>query len=432
MENPAFLPAQAVRISLSALLGAMALAAFPFTGDAEPNKVAQASVPMELERPASARPWLRYSDWPAADWKDYNTLADTASPDYAPPPKLQGPTTGDPKNGEKLAYDRGRGGSCVACHVMGKTTPALPGNIGPDLSTVGTWGRSDQKLFDYVYDPRSVNRDSMMPPWGAHKLFSVQEIHDIVAFLKTLKEPHVFKDAIENPVTRPAPVETRDNLDPFVNDGMAAIERAEVIYSRAGVGGKSCASCHSTPQKSFKTWAATMPRYEARLKKVIGIEEFVTRHARSTTGDDLLMQSTDNIDLAIYLRHLANGTPIKIDTTSQDSVAAITRGNALMRRKIGQLNFACLDCHGLANKWVRGQWLAKSTGQSVFNKEIAHFPTFRTSSSEIWDLPKRFQWCNVAVRANELPPDAIEYGDIELALAALNQGRKVNVPGIRN
>ena len=99
-----------------------------------------------------------------------------------------------------------------------------------------------------------------------------------------------------------------------------------------------------------------MPRYEARLKKVIGVEEFITRHARSTTGDNLLMQSADNIDLSIYLRYLANGTPIKVDTTSKDSVAAIKRGNALMTRKIGQLNFACIDCHSLgANKWIRGQ-----------------------------------------------------------------------------
>ncbi|HQS82675.1 MAG TPA: sulfur oxidation c-type cytochrome SoxA [Thiobacillus sp.] len=429
MENSAFARVKAACFSLSTLLGAMTCAAFPLDSDAQQP---QKAVPMELAQPAAATPWSRYSDWPATDWKDYNTLANLASPAYAPPPKLAGPIAGDPKNGEKLAFDRGRGGSCVACHVMGKTTPALPGNIGPDLSTVGTWGRSDQKLFDYVYDPRSVNPNSMMPPWGAHKLFSVQEIHDIVAFMKTLKAPHVFKDELENPATRPVPVETRDNLDPFENDGMAAIDRAKLVYSRVGSQGKSCASCHAAPEKSFRTWAATMPRYEARLKKVIGVEEFITRHARSTTGDNLLMQSMDNIDLSIYLRHLANGTPIKVDTTSKDAVAAIKRGNALMTRKIGQLNFACLDCHGLANKWVRGQWLAQPKRQAVFNKEIAHFPTFRTSSSEIWDFSKRVQWCNVAIRANELPPDAVEYGDIELALAALTQGQKVNVPGIRN
>lgn len=413
------------RIPIISLLGAMTLLAFPVGSHAEQKK--SAAVPLELVQPASARPWTRYSGWPATDWKEYNTLAHTASPPYAPPPKLNGPLKGDAKNGEKLAFDRTRGGSCVACHVMGKNTPSLPGNIGPDLSTVGTWGRTDQQLFNYVYDPRSVNPNSMMPPWGAHKLFNVQEIQDIVAFMKTLKQPHTFKDKMENPATRPVPVETRDNLDPFVNDGMAAIDRAKSIYARAGTSGKSCASCHAAPEKSFKTWAASMPRFEPRLKKVMGVEEFITRHARSTTGDNLLMESKDNIDLAIYLRYLANGTPIKVDTRSPAAAASIKRGNDLMTRKIGQLNFACINCHTMgANKWIRGQWLTGPKGQ------IAHFPTFRTSRSEIWDIRRRFQWCNVAIRANELPPDAAEYGDLELALSAINQGQKLDVPGIRH
>ena len=395
---------------------------------AKPGKT-PATPPLELEQSAAPVPWTRYSGWPATDWKEYNTLSNLASPAFAPPPKLEGPISGDAKNGEKLAFDRSRGGSCVACHILGPTTPTMPGNVGPDLSMIATWGRTDDWLFNYVYDARSVNPVSVMPPWGAHKLFTVDEIKDIVAFMKTLKEPAKFKDDLENPATRPVPVETRDNLDPFVNDSVDAVERVRLVYARAGASGKSCASCHAAPEKRFKTWAATMPRYEPRLKKVIGVEEFITRHARSTTGDNPLMQSADNIDLAIYLRYLANATPIKVDTKSKDSVAAIKRGNALMTRKIGQLNFACMDCHSPergANKWVRGQWLGESKGQ------IAHFPTFRTSRGEIWDLRKRFQWCGVATRTNELPPDAPEYGDLELALTNANIGQKLNVPGIRH
>lgn len=229
-----------------------------------------AAAPIETSQPASARPWTRYSGWPATDWTDYNTLSHLASPASAPSPTLDEPITGDPENGEKLAFDRSRGGSCVACHVMEKSTPALPGNVGPDLSTIGTWQRTDQWLFNYVYDPRSVNPQSMMPPWGTHKLFNTQEIHDIVAFLKTLKEPHVFKDPLEDPAKRPVPTETRDNLHPFVNEGMAAVDRADVVYKRAGPTGKSCASCHATPRKTFKSWAASMPKFEPRMKKVLG------------------------------------------------------------------------------------------------------------------------------------------------------------------
>ncbi|MEW6413618.1 MAG: sulfur oxidation c-type cytochrome SoxA [Pseudomonadota bacterium] len=387
------------------------------------------AAPLETRQPAHVAPWTRYSDWPKTDWKDYNTLATLASPPRTDPPKLDGPIQGDPKKGAQLAFDRSRGGSCVACHVMGSGTPSLPGNVGPDLSTYGTWGRDDPWIFNYIYDPRTVNPESVMPPWGRHQLFSVDEIKDIVAFLKTLKEPAVFKDPLENPATRPLPRETRDNLDPFVNPAMEAFERGKRAFAEAGPRGQSCLSCHAAPEKAFRSWAAGMPKYEPRMQKVLNVEEFITRHARATTGADYPMQSDDNIALAIYLKNLANGQPFKVDTASAGAKEAAARGKALMQRKIGQLNFACIDCHSPekgANKWIRGQWLTESRGQT------AHFPTWRTSRSEIWDLRKRFQWCGVAIRANELPPDAPEYGDLELYLTSLNNGEKLSVPGIRH
>ena len=73
----------------------------------------------------------------------WNTLAKLSSPP-APnaPRKLAGPITGDAAKGAKLVADRNRGGSCLACHVMGPAGGAdLPGNVGPDLSEIGSAGR---------------------------------------------------------------------------------------------------------------------------------------------------------------------------------------------------------------------------------------------------------------------------------------------------
>ena len=50
----------------------------------------------------------------------------------------------------------------------------------------------------------------------------------------------------------------------------------------------------------------------------------------------------------------------------------------------------------------------------------------------IWDIRQRFQWCQVNIRADELPPDAKEYGDLEMYLASQNDGQKLSVPGIRH
>jgi L-cysteine S-thiosulfotransferase len=391
--------------------------------------------PLELSKPASARPWQRYkvdsqgSAWPQTDWRNFNNLiTGSASPAPQPAPGLSLPIEGDAERGRALAYDRSRGGSCVVCHIMGKTTPAQPGNVGPDLSTVGAT-RDDQFLFNYVYDPRLYNRTSIMPPWGAFNVYRVDEVRDIVAFLKTLKEPFAIADKNENPNTRPPPVESRENLDPTENPAMFALDAGREVFKRNGRNGKSCASCHVAPETAFKSWAGRMPRYETRLKRVLGVEEFITRHARATTGEELLMQSSDNMALSIYLHNVANGAPINPDLASAGARAAVKNGQSLMQRKIGQLNMACVDCHTRerhANKWVRGQYLVESKGTT------AHFPTWRTSRGDIWDIRKRFQWCNVSVRADELPPDAREYGDIELALAVLNKGEKINSPGIRH
>jgi len=392
-------------------------------------------VPLETKLPASERPWQRYrtdsqgSIWPQTDWAEFSNVA---RPNATPPGggtlRFETPITGDVERGKVLAFDRSRGGSCVVCHIMGKETPSQPGNVGPDLSQIGA-NRPDDWLFNYVYDARAFNRDSIMPPWGAHRVYNVAEIRDMVAFLKTLQAPFVFTDAKENPATRPVPVENRDNLDPTENPGMFALDRAKTAFGRTGPNGKSCASCHAEPQKAFRAWAASMPRFEPRLDKVLGIEEFITRHARATTGESILMQSEDNLALSIFLRHLANGTPLAPDASSPGARKAVARAQTLMRAKLGQLNMACLDCHTKekhANKWVRGQYLVE------FKGTVAHFPTWRTSRGDIWDIRKRFQWCNVSIRANELPPDAPEYGDIELALAILNKGEKLSSPGIRH
>ena len=384
---------------------------------------------LELKGDASERPWKRYPGWPARDYSKYNTLGKLATPPAPKEPrKLAAPVTGDAAKGAKLVADRSRGGSCLACHVMGQAGNAdLPGNVAPDLSEIGNAGRDDEWLFNQIYDARVYNPDTVMPPWGSHGFFTDAEIGDMVAFLKTLKKPAVFRTVLDNPEKRPVPVEKRDNLDAIENPGMWAVDKAQELWKQRTASGFSCNTCHSDPKAQFKTWAASMPKWEPRLDKVLGVEEFVTRHAKATTGANWLMETAENRAMSVYLHYLANGEPIKVDTGSAAAKAAIARGVELSKRKVGQLNMACTDCHGIAaNHWIRGQWMGEPKGQ------YDHFPTWRTSLLAIWDIRQRFQWCQVNIRADELPPDAKEYGDLELYLASQNEGLKLSVPGIRH
>ena len=416
----------------SGALAALTLPILPAPAAAQQPAQAK-SLPLLAPGDAAPMPWKRYTGWPTRDTSAFNTLANPKASPPAPtePKKLAGPITGDAANGQKLVADRTRGGSCLACHIMGPAGNAdLPGNVGPDLSEIGNAGREDEWLWNYVHDARVYNPATIMPPWGSHRLFDEKEVDDIVAFLKTLKSPAVFKTEVDDPARRHTPVETRDNLDATTNPAMWAVDKGEELYKKSEAAtGFACATCHADAATRFKTWAAGMPKWEPRLNKVLGIEEFIARHAKATTGAVWLMESDENIAMAVYLRNLANGQPIQVDVTTPGAKDAAERGRVLMDVKVGTLNFSCRDCHdpqrgGL--KWIRGQWLAEPKGQ------LDHFPTWRTSLNQIWDIRRRFEWCNVAIWANELPPDAKEYGDLELYLASLNNGLKLNVPGIRH
>ncbi|MEN9848409.1 MAG: hypothetical protein RL368_1149 [Pseudomonadota bacterium] len=377
-----------------------------------------ANVPLEAVKPTYKAPWARYATWEQKNWDRYtNTAKELPSP-ISSKQNIETPILGDAANGKKLIADRKLGGSCLACHLV--PDEHLMGNVGINLTEIGAWENDEERMFNYIYDSRIYNPNSVMPPWGAHGLINQEEIKDIVAYLKTLKDPIEFADTVDDPTQRPLPVENRNNLDPFENPAVASLELGSQLFQQ------QCSTCHSSAT-SFDHWAVKMPKYAPSLQKVLGIEEFITRHTQATKKLDYVLQSSENLALAIYLRSLSNGKAIAVDIKDENTQAAFKRGEALMLRKQGQLNLACVDCHQTgANKWLRGQYLTTTKGM------VDHFPTYRTSRGEIWDIRKRFQWCNVSVRANELPPDAREYAELELYLTAINNGQILNVPGIRH
>ena len=75
---------------------------------------------------ASVRPWKRYAGWPARDGSKFNTLRQSGVAASAKARRASSPvrSPATPTKGAELVADRNRGGSCLACHVMGP--PAEP------------------------------------------------------------------------------------------------------------------------------------------------------------------------------------------------------------------------------------------------------------------------------------------------------------------
>ena len=72
--------------------------------------------------------------------------------------------------GEKLAFDRGKG-NCLTCHAI--KGGEYPGTLGPELVAI-------------LFDETKRNPQTMMPPFGRNRLLTDQEIGAIVDFLQTL------------------------------------------------------------------------------------------------------------------------------------------------------------------------------------------------------------------------------------------------------
>ena len=85
--------------------------------------------------------------------------------------------------GKKLAFDRKKG-NCLACHQM--AGGSMAGNIGPPLIAMKARFPDKGKLRAQVYDARTANPNTIMIPFGPHRVLSDAEIDKVVEYIYTL------------------------------------------------------------------------------------------------------------------------------------------------------------------------------------------------------------------------------------------------------
>jgi sulfur-oxidizing protein SoxX len=118
--------------------------------------------------------------------------------DAIPQPLAAGPP--DPARGRAIVADRTRG-LCLLCHAGPFPEERFQGNLAPDLAGTGErWSEGQLRLR--LVDGRRLNPDTIMPSyhrvdgltrvgpaWRGKPILSAEEIEDVVAFLKTLRQP---------------------------------------------------------------------------------------------------------------------------------------------------------------------------------------------------------------------------------------------------
>jgi L-cysteine S-thiosulfotransferase len=107
--------------------------------------------------------------------------------------------TGDPARGRAIVASRQRG-LCLLCHSGPFPEERFQGDLAPSLAGAGLRS-SEGELRLRMVDSRKVNPESVMPPYHAEvglqrvgpafagkPILKAQDVEDVVAFLRELKE----------------------------------------------------------------------------------------------------------------------------------------------------------------------------------------------------------------------------------------------------
>ena len=88
-------------------------------------------------------------------------------------------------SGRQLALDKIRG-NCADCHQF-PNDPRVEtrATVGPPLSGIKSRFTSRIALTSLVKDPMTINPDTIMPPYGRHRILTEREIDAIVDYLYT-------------------------------------------------------------------------------------------------------------------------------------------------------------------------------------------------------------------------------------------------------
>jgi sulfur-oxidizing protein SoxX len=87
------------------------------------------------------------------------------------------------EQGKEIAFHRKKG-NCLACHKIAGGT--LAGNIGPALVNMKARYPDKKKLRDKIWDPTKTSPNTIMPPFGKHKILTEDELNKVVEFIYSL------------------------------------------------------------------------------------------------------------------------------------------------------------------------------------------------------------------------------------------------------
>jgi sulfur-oxidizing protein SoxA len=213
--------------------------------------------------------------------------------------------------------------------------------------------------------------------------------------------------------------------DDFTNPGFLWIDKGRTLWTRVdGTMGKSCAACHGADAVELKGVAAHYPKYDAKLGKLIDIEQRINLERTDKMGAPAFAwESEDLLAMTAFVKLQSRGMPVDV-ATGGPAHPFWLKGKQYYETRRGQLDMACAQCHVQnGNRKLRTETL--SQGQTN------GFPTYRLSWETLGSVQRRFRECNSQIRAEPEPYGSDDYIALELYVASRGQGLPVESPSVR-
>ena len=213
--------------------------------------------------------------------------------------------------------------------------------------------------------------------------------------------------------------------DDVANPGMLAAADGEALWNAVPPGGgKSCAGCHGDARQSMKGVSARYPAFDEATQRPIDLQSRIQScNARRPGAAPMERESRDLVALSTYVGLQSRGLP-----TAPDPDPRLTpfreAGEALLRRRIGQLNLSCASCHDeRAGKHLAGALIPQGHPNG--------YPLYRLEWQGMGSLQRRLRNCMTGVRAEAYPFGAQDLVDLELYLQSRAAPLTVETPAVR-
>jgi sulfur-oxidizing protein SoxA len=310
-------------------------------------------------------------------------------------------------------YLRADKGHCIACHQLPEGTgPATRSDIGPALSGTRMRELGRDRLRDLLVDPTRANADTLMPPFGRHRILDAAEIDRLVVFLQALPaaaaaDPSRGTAAAED--DRRAEAE-RNSIAPAA---AAIVESGKKIWTRNFKNGKSLAACFPNGGRRI---AASYPQYDQRLKRVVTLESAINLCLKAHNEALLDPVDADTMGAVLaYVRSLSDGQKIAVRVPAGVAQERLEQGRRQYYTRMGQRNFACASCHvQAAGKRYGEVALSPAVGQAT------HWPVIRGERAVT--LQARIRECLELMGAAPFAPGSDELNHLEYFLTSASNG----------